>query len=384
MPLPTPYPYEQWAHTTRRQVGRKWQVEQLRWTPDTGIHTASRVLGTAVSVAAVADWHVASRGPGGLLSIRLTNTSMGFTGALTLSTVLARQLADRVLGGPGDILDVQIPGPQSPFVTGVLAYLAARVLPPLTPDFVLEQVQITTEFDEPADLARELQINIDGQIRHATFQITMPRRERTNHLPSFLLAPPSVRALPVTLVAEVGSAWLTLGEVRTLQIGDTLVPDHCQLTRRSGNRGEWTGSAQARISGSDRGYYRCTVQGENLMWMGSCVRRDPDLKKVMAMNLPTPRVKRAISADEHTDPVAVNGDAPIQVTLELARFTLPLDTLASLGEGDILQTGSAIGSHVTLCASGVAVATGELVSVDGEVGVCIRRVKTGRDNDTSK
>ena len=55
-------------------------------------------------------------------------------------------------------------------------------------------------------------------------------------------------------------------------------------------------------------------------------------------------------------------------------MTLPLETLASLRVGQVLETGRAIGERVRLCAGSQVVAEGELVRVDGEIGVRLTRV----------
>ena len=65
------------------------------------------------------------------------------------------------------------------------------------------------------------------------------------------------------------------------------------------------------------------------------------------------------------------GDAPIEVVVEVARFTLPLEELAALRTGEVLTTGQPIGEQVTVRASGQAIARGELVDVDGQIGVRI-------------
>lgn len=70
-------------------------------------------------------------------------------------------------------------------------------------------------------------------------------------------------------------------------------------------------------------------------------------------------------------------DTPIELCLELARFTLPLSELASLQPGDVLDTGRAVGTHVTLTAGGRAVALGELVEIEGDVGLRVLELYRG-------
>lgn len=64
-------------------------------------------------------------------------------------------------------------------------------------------------------------------------------------------------------------------------------------------------------------------------------------------------------------------DAPIAVSVEIARFSLPLAELSAVQVGEVLTTGRAIGERVSLRAGDRVLATGELVDVDGEIGVRI-------------
>jgi flagellar motor switch/type III secretory pathway protein FliN len=91
--------------------------------------------------------------------------------------------------------------------------------------------------------------------------------------------------------------------------------------------------------------------------------------------------KRIETRSEGTDPVELAGDAPVEVCLELARFTLPLQELARLAVGDVLQAGCAVGAPITLRAGGKALARGELVVVDDEVGVRVTELLDGQPAD---
>ncbi len=71
-------------------------------------------------------------------------------------------------------------------------------------------------------------------------------------------------------------------------------------------------------------------------------------------------------------------DAPVAIHVELGTVTLPARQWAALSAGDVLETGVAIGAPIVLRVAGLAVARGELVSVDGEVGVRIQEILTGR------
>jgi flagellar motor switch/type III secretory pathway protein FliN len=67
-------------------------------------------------------------------------------------------------------------------------------------------------------------------------------------------------------------------------------------------------------------------------------------------------------------------DAPIVVRVEIGAVSLTARQWAALKPGDVLQTGRRIAEPVTLRIAGREVARGDLVSVEGELGVRIREL----------
>jgi flagellar motor switch/type III secretory pathway protein FliN len=85
----------------------------------------------------------------------------------------------------------------------------------------------------------------------------------------------------------------------------------------------------------------------------------------------------------HGDMSEPNGDetladavleAPVVVRVELGAVSMAASDWAKLRPGDVLETGTRIAEPVTLRIAGQAVALGELVDVDGELGVRIREL----------
>lgn len=67
------------------------------------------------------------------------------------------------------------------------------------------------------------------------------------------------------------------------------------------------------------------------------------------------------------------GEVAVVVRVEIGNATMTAREWSQLRPGDVVGVGARIGDPVTLRVSGHAVAEGELVDVDGEVGVRIRR-----------
>ena len=65
------------------------------------------------------------------------------------------------------------------------------------------------------------------------------------------------------------------------------------------------------------------------------------------------------------------GEVPVVVRVEIGVAEMRAREWAALGPGDVVALGRKIGEGVTLRVAGVTVARGELVDLDGEVGVRI-------------
>jgi type III secretion system YscQ/HrcQ family protein len=65
---------------------------------------------------------------------------------------------------------------------------------------------------------------------------------------------------------------------------------------------------------------------------------------------------------------------PVELTCELARFTLSAAEILALAPGAVLPLGRPPGAPVELLAGRRVIARGELVDVDGEVGVRVLEV----------
>ena len=65
-------------------------------------------------------------------------------------------------------------------------------------------------------------------------------------------------------------------------------------------------------------------------------------------------------------------DIPITVSIELAQMQLTIAQIGAFKDGEVLELNKGPGELVDLLVSGRLIAKGELVDVDGELGVRIR------------
>jgi flagellar motor switch protein FliM len=70
-------------------------------------------------------------------------------------------------------------------------------------------------------------------------------------------------------------------------------------------------------------------------------------------------------------------ETPIVVRVELGSISMTAREWARLGPGDVIETSQRIAEPVVLRVAGREVARGELVNVDGQVGVRIQKLYDG-------
>ena len=155
--------------------------------------------------------------------------------------------------------------------------------------------------------------------------------------------------LKVVLLEEV----LTRAELAALGKGDVLV-----LSRKLGFGSDsaplLSGPVTLAAARSDVGL-RARLDGTSLVFDGDIVDLDP-----------AARLEQSAMPDER-----VFGDVPVSVRVEVGTVELPARDWAKVRAGDTLTLSKRLGEPVILRVAGVEVARGELVNVEGEVGVRI-------------
>ncbi len=170
--------------------------------------------------------------------------------------------------------------------------------------------------------------------------------------------------LPVSMVASLGHAMLTPSEARFLDAGDVILPavhaavidgvESCQGAVALRNTTDVSAGWAGAFTPSDSGTWQLEI--------------DRYLKHIQDEDMPREAVE-----DDQTEMLE---RASVRVEFRLGEVSLELGELADIAPGYVLDTGRGVGEGVDIVAGGRKIARGELVSIDGRLG--IRVVSTER------
>lgn len=363
-----PFPYASLPKLTRRQ---QQLLSALRacWEPghsERAREVAKRVLGREIALQVGIGESCSARElaarcgaiTGVALLIEQAQLARPITCTIELSHEAAQQLVDLALGGDADALPSPGVVPLDELSRGALAYVSARVLAALGSAWSLCNISELSQLSA-AMMEDCVVCPISLQLGHVdlTLRLYIPERLGVQTLPERSVLR-SLHALRVTLIAAAGCARLPVSVVRALTQGDVILLDECALARE-GER--WRGQVHAGLQGS-RNHLLCALEEQGLR-----VEQQADAKE---STMSTGHVHKASEITANISPTSSLGsDAPIELQVEIARFSLSLGELQRLQAGDVLSTGRRIGERVRVSVGGQSFAEGELVDVEGEVGV---------------
>lgn len=338
---------------------------------------ASRLHATREALAALLDVEVSvASGPLGVVArgqlasvlaptlVAVALERPGARVAIELEPGVALALVDRVLGGEG----VAPPGPALPSAIeqGVLAFVGARAAH--GSGFVLVDV-VTTREGLSAWLGEDTcawwSLGVSLGARASRARLWVPARTLASlGRPSRALRA-SLGDVGVLLRARVGRARLPAAEVAALETGDVILPDEL-LAERVGEAPRWS---EARLV-ARTGATVVELVREGDAW---CVRAVRGAHGAGSATI----VEDAMSEAElvRTDELAEIAEVPVELAIELGRIELRVRELAALVPGRVISARIPVGREVELRAGDRVVATGELVDIDGELGVRITSVR---------
>lgn len=281
------------------------------------------------------------------------------TGALLVDVSAALALTSRALGG--DALDATLTPAREGAILTLVARAATRAFAPEAPPIV----RAVTE---------DLRGALDA-VGDADSLVAWPWRIRAGDIVGEAAVVVSQRALlrvddrvrpdvlaclgdvPVEVAVIAGHAHWSARDVASLRRGDTLALD--RVVRQGGAL-----SGRVIVAAGVRG--ELSVEGE--LVGPRAVRVAGALGSRESHVVST----RDQDANERTVPRAESlGALTVEVSVEVARTTVELAEVAAWRAGEVVTFGRPLGEAVTVHVSGRPVARGELVDVDGEVGVRI-------------
>lgn len=180
----------------------------------------------------------------------------------------------------------------------------------------------------------------------------------------------------------LGHSSLTMGQIKSLRRGDVVLPER-PLFQPNGNGNLFLGRQhlQVRLEVSPTPHFVITALEETAMnAYASDFTADP-IAPVLSVDATEP-LDLAVSSDPAPEDQILEADAfddlPLALTLNCGRLSLTLGELKTLGAGSVLSLGKGTPGFATLCHDDRPLAHGELVDVDGHIGLQITRLEIGR------
>ncbi len=274
----------------------------------------------------------------------------GGCAAVVCDRPFALALAQRALGGPEELAVTHEPhGTLDPRWEGALTALVARLLARAFAPAAPPVVRAVTD-----DLADALDA-LGGDVFAAwPWALALPDlagravalapRDAAWPWPTASPSPRALGDLGVSVGVVAGRARWTARDVAALAVGEVLALDGLALVG-----GALTGDVAVGL-----GHPPALARAARLRDDGALVLLGP-LESCM---------------EQHDDDARL-AELPLDVTVELAREPFPLAEVSAWRPGEVVSFRARLGDAVTLRANGRAVARGELVDVEGDVGVRI-------------
>ncbi len=283
----------------------------------------------------------------------------GVTARLCIATTLATRSVDRAIGGGQLFAPVRALGPAE---RGVLLALLAPLLDRIGWSFVLGPAQAVAG---PAVILRISGARRDaGALGAGTMWLQAPPpRDATSAIDALRAA-----RLRIDVGVRLASTTLSAGSLTDVAAGDVVLFDG--VAHPGARDAPWAVDLTAgefhAVAGIDSEGHPTILRG----WRSGSDR---------AGQSPPPSTESRkdvnMGADETTDSAAAAlAAAPVEVVAELGRISLRGDEVLGLAPGVVLGLRVDRTSAVSLRVGGAVWAEGELVNVDGELGVRVTRL----------
>ncbi len=170
--------------------------------------------------------------------------------------------------------------------------------------------------------------------------------------------------LPVRLALVLATSLCSRADLDGLQLGDALVPDTWSVD--SELQGEGVLCAPQLESG-----IQVKVSRDQLTVVGpKPLSHEPELDQSES-----PQRKAAVETSDNDTSHDAVADAPVLIRVEVGSVTMSARQWVELAPGDVIGLGGPLNPRVTLRVAGQQIAQGELVNIDGELGVRVTKLK---------
>jgi type III secretion system YscQ/HrcQ family protein len=319
-----------------------------------------------------------------------------------LDMTLAGYAIDRLLGGAGD--DGQILRPLTEIEEGVLSFVVLKVLQHLNTGWQNGQ-QLALSLDRFAGKLSDVQEQVDAVPGYHLVGVRVTVG-RTNgyariFLPQSLImksfASPAAQGpataqeldymrklLPslgeLSVVGRVEAATLDLnpGDIASLEVGDIIILENHQLTK-SANGLEGTAFVKlgTGLNGGIRGRLLNEGDQTRLEILEITIQEQPPEGAMVAEGDKAALGEASQGAEAPDNMAGTSGllrDVPAPVVVELGRIRLNAAQVTRLRAGQIIRLPRGPNDPVDLVVNGKLFARGELIEVDGELGVRLQQV----------
>ena len=171
----------------------------------------------------------------------------------------------------------------------------------------------------------------------------------------------SLGELELSIPLVVGVSLVRRADLHELVAGSVFLPGEKAWVDA---RGRGLGALAA--AGSERGVRVDLAPGGGIVLRGDTL--------LLALDAASPEGDMADANDSNPTLVDAALEAPVVVRVELGAVSLSASAWAALKPGDVIETGQRVAEPVLLRIGGRAVARGELVDIEGEVGVRVREL----------
>lgn len=165
-------------------------------------------------------------------------------------------------------------------------------------------------------------------------------------------------ALPLSLYLDIGYATLGIDELQQLGLGDVVPMAHSFVTAE---RVLW-------LQAPGAGGLHVQLPAASADAQDSAAAQAPFLTVVQSWNHAMPAL------DPPLDEAASFDAIPVRLSFDLGEISLTLAELRALQPGQAIQLGHPLSSAVRIRANGALIGEGELVEIDGLLGVSVRQL----------